>query len=487
MKADAPKERPQAPEKSGARIAGLIQQAVLEGRMSPGHLLGSEPELMQLYGVSRSTLREGIRQLEAHGLVRMRRGSGGGLIVSGGPEGVAARALATYLELIDADFVELFEARKVLESNAAGLAAERATDADIHALRDLLESLTAATPNAANIGLHVDVRERIAHSSGNPALALFISALNRFTVESIAEQISTRVIAEAFRAAIVPKRHIVEAIVAGDRSEAERATREDLDVRLALMRDFYAAEPPSPPDGAEVMRTGFEPKLGESIALKIAHAIASGELPEGERLGAEPELLVRYKISRAVFREAIRILELHGFVRTRRGFGGGLAVTQPDPSYCVNTAVSYLRHSPMDRTHWEEVRRMISIAVAQLAAERADASGVAELARLYRVQCEATGVAKVEAALAFHLQLGDLSGNRALSLLQRVLLFLNWYPPPRPLSTSKMASELDASHGALLEAIERRDGALSRRRMTEHVNRAGEWLAIQLPDDQKAR
>ena len=472
--------RPQAADKSGARIADLIQSAVLEGGLRPGHLLGSEPELMAKFGVSRSTLREGVRQLEVHGLVRMRRGSGGGLVVSGSAEGVAARALATYLELIDANISELFEARKILESSAAGLAAERASEADIETLRAQLDRLAAAAPEPGNVGLHVELRDQIGHSSGNPALALFITALNRFTVESIAEQISRRAISTSFHAAVGPKRRIVEAIVAGDRSGAEQATRDDLDVRLALLSKHHGEEASAGARRTKRERTGFEPKMGEAVALRIAHEIARGELAKGQRLGAEPELLARYKVSRAVWREAVRILELHGLARTRRGFGGGLVVNEPDPGYCVKTAVGYLRHSPMGHIHMDEVRRILSIAAAQLAAEHASDDGVSQLDRLYRRQLDATGSPKVEASLAFHLQLADLSGNRAIALLLRVLLYVNWNSPPRPLS-SEMEAGLDESHAPLLDAIRRHDPALARRRMVEHVNRASAWMVMQFP------
>src|SRR3546814_18745115 len=69
------------------------------------------------------------------------------------------------------------------------------------------------------------------------------------------------------------------------------------------------------------------------MAASVADAIVSDVValgwPEGEVIGSEPELLERYGVSRAVFREAVRLVEHKEVARMRRGPGGGLVVTVP--------------------------------------------------------------------------------------------------------------------------------------------------------------
>ena len=77
-------------------------------------------------------------------------------------------------------------------------------------------------------------------------------------------------------------------------------------------------------------------KLGEITAMKIEAQIAARGWTQGEVLGSESELLDEYGVSRAVLREAIRLLEHHGVATMRRGPGGGLIVRHPEPASAVH-------------------------------------------------------------------------------------------------------------------------------------------------------
>ncbi len=64
--------------------------------------------------------------------------------------------------------------------------------------------------------------------------------------------------------------------------------------------------------------------------------------PVGEVLGSEADLLERYQVSRAVFREAVRLVEHQQVARTRRGPGGGLVITEPTIGAVIDAVVLYL-------------------------------------------------------------------------------------------------------------------------------------------------
>ena len=62
----------------------------------------------------------------------------------------------------------------------------------------------------------------------------------------------------------------------------------------------------------------------------------------GEVFGSEVALLERYRVSRAVLREAVRLLEYHAVATTRRGPGGGLVVAEPQAQASIDTIALYL-------------------------------------------------------------------------------------------------------------------------------------------------
>ncbi len=478
----SPDPAPQAgSDKLGTVIARRIEAEVLRGGWRVGQSLGSEAELIERFKVSRAILREAIRQLEVHGAVKMVRGVGGGLMVSEAPHEAAERALTIYLELLNADVDELFEARKILEPLGARLAAERADDQGIQVLRSLSRRL-GSTPSQLDVvvPLHFEIRSTIGKMARNPALAIFIGALSRYTVEAIAQELAANFPKRGFSDSNAYKQRVIDAIVGRDPSEAEAAMREDLDSRHGILTRHFKAraarEIANTPSITASAPTGIHPKLNQVVAMTIAHEIGRRNLSPGYALGTEPDLLTRYRVSRAVFREAIRILELHGFVRTRRGHAGGLLVSEPNPSYALASAVEFLRASKMDRNLFTEVRETLAVNVARLAAKRITAEGKKQLESALAANLAASGSAVASTARHFHQLIGELSGNRALSLFNRVVLELNGGPVDAPMPDDAVAA-LKRNNVRLSDAICAGDEPLARRRMSEHMQDVAEWAA----------
>ncbi len=119
------------------QIADQIGQLVAEGQLKPGDRLPSERELVERFQVSRASIREAISALEMMGLVEVRSGEGTYIRQINMDSVVAPLA---WMLFIDKDTVqELYEARKILEVQAAGLAAERAEEEEIQDLFKVLE------------------------------------------------------------------------------------------------------------------------------------------------------------------------------------------------------------------------------------------------------------------------------------------------------------------------------------------------------------
>ncbi|MFZ3130268.1 MAG: GntR family transcriptional regulator, partial [Desulfosporosinus sp.] len=119
------------------QIVDQIGLLVAEGQLKPGDRLPSERELVEQFQVCRAAIREAISALEMMGLIEVRAGEGMYIRQENIDSGVAPLAWMLFIEK-DTD-LELYEVRKILEVQAAGLAAERAQVDEIRELYEALE------------------------------------------------------------------------------------------------------------------------------------------------------------------------------------------------------------------------------------------------------------------------------------------------------------------------------------------------------------
>ena len=161
------------------QIVRQIQEAIREHGLREGDRLPTERELAETFGVSRSVVREAIKVLSAQGLVESRQGSG--LYVRNRPIESVSRAIVLSV-LPEGDSVErLFEFRRLLEVDAARLAAERATPEQIERLREVVARYEPAPDGQPNWESFAVVDETIhaiiATASGNPYLDVMIASV----------------------------------------------------------------------------------------------------------------------------------------------------------------------------------------------------------------------------------------------------------------------------------------------------------------------
>ena len=127
-----------------AQIVAEVREALNEKRLKPGDFLGGEKDIAKRLGVSRIVARDALRTLEALGVVEIKVGAGGGARVARGNPRLFADALAVQLDLAGATAREIMDAQRAVETLAAELAAENATEADHAKLRRLLDEGEAA-------------------------------------------------------------------------------------------------------------------------------------------------------------------------------------------------------------------------------------------------------------------------------------------------------------------------------------------------------
>ncbi|MGZ5099005.1 MAG: FadR/GntR family transcriptional regulator [Usitatibacter sp.] len=154
------------------QIADQIADLIERGEYGKGQRLPPERDLARQLGVSRPSVREALIALEVEGYVEVRIGSGVYVI---GPRPAAA-AIEPLPE--DSGPFELINARRLIESECAALAAKQVTKAQVRAMEEALDQMQAdrdkgVMPLASDRLFHL----RIAEASGNSALALVVKTL----------------------------------------------------------------------------------------------------------------------------------------------------------------------------------------------------------------------------------------------------------------------------------------------------------------------
>lgn len=121
------------------KVADAMLETILNRGLRPGAPLPSERELGEQYGVSRTVIREAVRALTSRGVIDARAGRGL-TVAQVGAEAVST-SLKLYLHGQELPYAKIHEVRASLETQIAGYAAERATDAEIQELREITEEM----------------------------------------------------------------------------------------------------------------------------------------------------------------------------------------------------------------------------------------------------------------------------------------------------------------------------------------------------------
>jgi GntR family transcriptional repressor for pyruvate dehydrogenase complex len=200
--------------------------------------------------VSRPTVREAIRSLQAMNILESRHGAG--TFVASLSVDELLRPLQFVLSLAEGGLDHLFEVRLLLEPGAAALAAERASADQVAGLRDCAQRAEAEAVDdpGAMLRLDTELHERIVEASGNPLLEHLWAATSALGAESRAYTVRL----PGVRPQTITEHHaIVDAIAAGDAAAAHAAMTEHItrirDAALAVTSSRRPA-PQAPPAGA---------------------------------------------------------------------------------------------------------------------------------------------------------------------------------------------------------------------------------------------
>jgi DNA-binding FadR family transcriptional regulator len=210
-------------------VARDITRAVVDEGMRPGDLVGSETELIEQEGVSRSVFREAIRLLEYHQIVHMRRGPGGGLFVSEPDAAAVTDIAAIYLARQGMQRAELAELRIDIEEAIVDLAADRIDAYGVDLINEALVREATSSENQRIAVVH-DVHVAVAAAAQNRVLELVALVLIRLSrLHQFERQPPAHMRHQVHYEVLRAHEAIASAVKAGDRHTARRRMRRHLE------------------------------------------------------------------------------------------------------------------------------------------------------------------------------------------------------------------------------------------------------------------
>lgn len=221
---------------------------------------------------------------------------------------------------------------------------------------------------------------------------------------------------------------------------------------------------------------GAKQPLHKKVVEVLSERIFSGEFPENSYLPPERELVKSLGVSRTVIREAIKLMESRGLIRIERGIG--TAVAEPKHDRVSDSLKVLLRRKGHMLKHLIEVRALLEVGMAGLAAQRRTEENLAAMVRCLEIMREkpAEPAGYVDADVEFHLEIARAAQNPALLLLLEPLSDLLRASRLATFSGPRMVRLRIRQHEEVYRMIESQDEEGARTAMSRHLGDTGRDL-----------
>lgn len=204
-------------------VAGEVLNKICSGEYPIGSMLPPEAQMLTEYGIGRASLRESLRILEVHGVIRIKAGPGGGPVVQKVGTNAFASMAKIFFQVDGMTYREVVDARLILEPFFARMAAIKR---DPEYIETLLASSIDLGDDKRYLSSAHDFHRLIGSMSSNRMLNLFAHALADIFHERVAGMLYPP---EKRGDVVAEHRAIAEAIQAGDADLAERLMREHME------------------------------------------------------------------------------------------------------------------------------------------------------------------------------------------------------------------------------------------------------------------
>jgi len=216
------------PQSRAELVVDKITNSIINNELSDGELLPPETQLCEIFGVSRSILREAIRVLASKGLVKVKQGYG--TLVRVPKIDVPEEAVGTYLKTNTFSLLQIMEIRTPIEIEVAKLAAERRKEMHLQMMEEALQIFHSHSDNVERYAnADNDFHRAIIDATGNPLFGIIIRSVMYYL--NLSRQLAIR----HFGLAVVIEEHqaILEAIKNKEAITAATKMKEHMDGALS--------------------------------------------------------------------------------------------------------------------------------------------------------------------------------------------------------------------------------------------------------------
>lgn len=222
----------------------------------------------------------------------------------------------------------------------------------------------------------------------------------------------------------------------------------------------------------EVFSPISTPRASEKVFSQIKSSILTGKYRSGSKLPSEKELTAAFRVSRGVVREALRMLELSGFLMIRQGHGGGPYVTDLTLSHVGNSFLDLFQARTLSMAEVVQVRLFVEPEVARMAALNFNATHLKRLEDAeagehisFKSQSE-----RIERLTDVHKVLAGICGNHFFEAIVLSMMKIS----AEVILTA--VSGFDTLHGpgehrSLTAAVKSGDGARAADEMARHLKK----------------
>jgi GntR family transcriptional regulator, transcriptional repressor for pyruvate dehydrogenase complex len=212
-------------------------------------------------------------------------------------------------------------------------------------------------------------------------------------------------------------------------------------------------------------------RRSDHVVREIRKAIVRGDLRPGQKLPPEQELAAQLGVSRPALREALRSLELIGYLAVRRGYGGGTFVTEPVEEEFTTVPGPAVTTLSLSGGQLLETRLAIEPLAARLAASGAFEHVLAIHEAVSRAERAGGRPARLLAALVdFHVAVARASGNPVFAAVIEGLRTAIYRALNEPVQDPAWRGACQRDHHDIVGAVEAGDGAAAERAMRRHLS-----------------
>lgn len=204
------------------KVIEQIKDMLYEGTLNKGDKLPSERQMAEGLEISRSSVREALKELEIMGLIESRPGEGN--FIKENFEDILFEPFSTMFLIKESSTKEILELREIIEKGNVSLAAKRITDEELKELKDILDKAEKSNSEDELVDLDVLFHYKIALASKNFLLQSILNAISSL-IESSIQDTRKNILIEDIHKEIIKKQHnnIYEALKNRDKINSEKA------------------------------------------------------------------------------------------------------------------------------------------------------------------------------------------------------------------------------------------------------------------------